>query len=574
MLHSMELENFKAFGRRVKIPCAPITLIFGQNNAGKSSILHALYLMRASAQHTSDDDRWLVLADKQGSFDLGAFPNVIFGHHTRRKVKIRVVWTSSKPRKSVGDKGITDPFQRFFGKLDDRLLGVEYSFILPPESAFPFADRIDLFVSSFLRPFATFTLIKTEMCRVSGKGHGVPRSALDHLREIVRGKQEFAWSYLSSHPDLWKNQVDSLTARRAEIIGLLKTLDKRTQQIVPDNTNRNLLQFQTRIPDGNLADHTGVVDALRFYTGEISAERLAKRVFGELKSWIASVSLFECELEWPIQLSLFEWENAPPEDPDYHYVSELFGDLLAIETVPGAILSNLKRQLKSIEPLGPTRAIPKRIYTFEGVKREAVGFLGEECPALLYHQPDLLSEVNTWLAGKDKLDSGYRLSADEVQFRTMELFQINVLETFSRGKAPIPWSDVGYGLSQIVPIVIQCLLRNCSILTFEQPELHIHPRLQAALGDLFIHSAQRGNQLIIETHSEHLILRLLRRIRETTNGTLPEGVDPLRPEDLSVLYVKRGKGGSEVVQLPVTPDGDFESDWPEGFFTERERELF
>ena len=110
----------------------------------------------------------------------------------------------------------------------------------------------------------------------------------------------------------------------------------------------------------------------------------------------------------------------------------------------------------------------------------------------------------------------------------------------------------------------------------EQPELHLHPALQAELGDVFIESAlgENKNTFLIETHSEHLILRLLRRVRETSVGEITDAKLALRPEDISVLFVRPGKDGSEVLNLPVTADGDFACPWPGGFFAERAQELF
>ena len=80
------------------------------------------------------------------------------------------------------------------------------------------------------------------------------------------------------------------------------------------------------------------------------------------------------------------------------------------------------------------------------------------------------------------------------------------------------------------------------------------------MGDLFIESAKKdnGNKLLLETHSEHLILRILRRIRETAAGELPEGMHEIRPEDVCILYVQRTEDGSEVIEIPVTEDGDLE----------------
>ena len=78
--------------------------------------------------------------------------------------------------------------------------------------------------------------------------------------------------------------------------------------------------------------------------------------------------------------------------------------------------------------------------------------------------------------------------------------------------------------------------------------------------------------MLIETHSEHLLLRLLRRVRETTEGEQTE--HPLTPDDLSVIYVRSTPEGVEFIPISVTEDGDFEVLWPEGFFDERVEELF
>ena len=78
--------------------------------------------------------------------------------------------------------------------------------------------------------------------------------------------------------------------------------------------------------------------------------------------------------------------------------------------------------------------------------------------------------------------------------------------------------------------------------------------------------------MLIETHSEHLLLRLLRRVRETTEGEQTE--HPLTPDDLSVIYVRSTPEGVEFIPISVTEKGSFEVLWPEGFFDERVKELF
>ena len=153
----------------------------------------------------------------------------------------------------------------------------------------------------------------------------------------------------------------------------------------------------------------------------------------------------------------------------------------------------------------------------------------------------------------------------------------------SKTGTPLAAKDVGMGISQVIPVLVAASVLDHKIICMEQPELHLHPSLQAKLADALISSAiQQRNTLLVETHSEHLILRLLRRIRETTEGdfsTWPKNLreacpNGIRPEDIAVLYVQPGEEGAEVIELPVDANGEFTCDWPGGFFEERIKELF
>src|SRR5262249_3051737 len=85
--------------------------------------------------------------------------------------------------------------------------------------------------------------------------------------------------------------------------------------------------------------------------------------------------------------------------------------------------------------------------------------------------------------------------------------------------------DVGVGISQLIPVVVLAVDGDGILDAVEQPDLHVHPAIQLRLGDLFIQqiTADPARRFLLETHSEHLLLRLLRRIRETTEDELPPG---------------------------------------------------
>ena len=133
-------------------------------------------------------------------------------------------------------------------------------------------------------------------------------------------------------------------------------------------------------------------------------------------------------------------------------------------------------------------------------------------------------------------------------------------------RTPVSLRDVGVGISQVLPVLALAYGSRQQLVAIEQPEIHLHPALQAELGDVFIEAAlgENKNTFILETHSEHLILRLLRRVRE--------GV--LSPDDVAVLYVQPTGTESKVLEIRVDEDGDFIDRWPGGFFEEsfRERE--
>lgn len=141
----------------------------------------------------------------------------------------------------------------------------------------------------------------------------------------------------------------------------------------------------------------------------------------------------------------------------------------------------------------------------------------------------------------------------------------------THAKAPeVKITDVGFGVSQVLPVLVEAFYcPSNSTVWMEQPEIHLHPQVQAELADVFIsatRSREDGNprnvQLIIESHSEHFLNRLQRRVAE--------GV--LSPEDVAIYFCKRAGAATELEPLNVNLYGDIEN-WPDNFFGDEMADL-
>ncbi|MBM4001543.1 MAG: hypothetical protein FJ297_18755 [Planctomycetes bacterium] len=234
--------------------------------------------------------------------------------------------------------------------------------------------------------------------------------------------------------------------------------------------------------------------------------------------------------------------------------------------------------LSGFRHLGPLRTPVPRTYSPPRSPDSSRWASGLAAWDELQTCPDtFVEEVSDWLA--KRLKSGYcvrrkkyrevdetsLVDGDLEQMRSQSPLRRTIL-TRADSDTELAFNDVGVGISQLLPVVVTSLEGHDRIIAIEQPELHIHPRLQAEIGDLFVAASQeRRHCFLIETHSEHCILRLLRRIRETSNGGHTQGF-PLMSDDVVVYHISNDKYCTRARRIDVDRNGDFVQPWPDDFF--------
>jgi len=128
-------------------------------------------------------------------------------------------------------------------------------------------------------------------------------------------------------------------------------------------------------------------------------------------------------------------------------------------------------------------------------------------------------------------------------------FQLQVRKFGSKSKGPMRnLIDVGYGVSQVLPVITELLRHDAPMFLMQQPEVHLHPRAQAALGSQFCKIAGPKRQLVVETHSDHILDRVRMDIRD--------GKSELKPEDVSILYFERKDLDVKIHSIGLDEEGN------------------
>ena len=223
--------------------------------------------------------------------------------------------------------------------------------------------------------------------------------------------------------------------------------------------------------------------------------------------------------------------------------------------------------------LSPVRSHPQRCYHWDGKHPRDLGMWGDKAiQALLSarlrnlqtdHNESALAieeRISVWLQQMELGDSfslGPRGSLDNNNY------EIRIQK--SPASAAVTLVDMGYGLGQFLPVLVLCYyVPEGSTLILEQPGIHLHPKAQSQLADLFIEVVtERKLQILVESHSEHLLTRLQRRIAEKK----------IAQDDTALYFCRNNDGFSTIERLEVNEFGEIKN-WPENFFGDVMGDMF
>ena len=529
MITELRLENFQGFRGRHELKLSPLTLIFGPNGAGKSSLIRALKLLKANVSDMSSGVGNFNLDDK----NLIGFKNIVHKHDTSLDVGLGVSFRDSHhPRTFASFPG--ENIYSFDLKLSEGGFKSELKFSLEDEQG----ENI------FSLPFLQFL----ELIEDEG----------ELKKQIQESLENPVWT-VSPEPQ-WRS------------IHLYGQYLKRLWGVLPSIhlSNQNFEEEQKE-----------------YFKFPFLSNNIARRDFLGRPPEIMPTDEYFWETSWNRY-----WDSNRDEDieipkniePSDAYLRHL--EIVSkINLFPLDITLGLQTILGNMREVGPLRPLDSSLRYSDTFDAESGSF---SSTSLSDREFSLVSERLFSITNRYSLRRQVNKS----------LLGNEVVETVihdNSSNTMVRLEDVGVGVSQILP-VIEAVERETVItdqlILLEQPELHLHPQSQSEVADLLItnilnshkrniisrmpkvqltlpqESVQLANkllstvytrpetkQIIAETHSENVILRIQRRIRE--------GV--VNPDDVSVIYVDSFEGASRAIQMEIGPEGDFIQSWPKSF---------
>lgn len=606
-LQALSVGNFKAFADTQHIPLKPITLIFGPNSAGKSSFIHSLAL--AHEAQFGREKRSLARLDVHhtdvggSAIDLGGFRQYVH----RGQLNKRVEWGAVIKVSSLA-QGKDQRLVQLLAPVSSVALNISLGIELddqdrPKPGAEPRVDSIEITAdgAELLRMSRRPATVRSD----AHAGHlRLDRLASNHavFRQVLKAIVEAQTTSEEMRPEDFDGANEAIAS-------LLPELVVRVEQFFPssvelpktDGGDISPVSMLFPVSKGNRKED--IAQAVRF---------VLPRTLNDLIKGLADALADELkQLQYLGPLRSFPPRHlafAEHEDANWYAGGGYAWDVVRKDSIVraqvnewlGADKMKTKYQLKVLDYYSsdslPGRLESAIVNRYHAMYKHALeqgpdGFPDDsdvvatafeygQSVAEQMNEADLEYEQTFSKHEIEMLENPARLQdphleaaflADHIDQHTATDSTLRAPMTElvlfdERTKTVVTHRDVGIGISQVLPVLVAAYGSQGKLIAMEQPEIHLHPALQAELGDVFIEAAlgERKNTFILETHSEHLILRLMRRIRE----------GKISPDDIGVVFVEPLANGSRFVELRIDEEGDFIDEWPGGFFEESFHEKF
>lgn len=583
ILKEIGVGNFKAFADKQNIKIKPITLIFGPNSSGKSSIIHSiLYIQNAFA--TGELDPHYMQISGQ-SVDLGGFKQFVY----KRRYQNRVVWSIK-----LSTENFSKRLKEILNNVNEINLEIEIGQGIQEKTKEIKDPDTNIYKSVPTGEFSTI---------------GPPRV---YKYEIQTDVGTFLQTSLKSNTRM---TIDVMNVNHPAVQNIINAIiEANTLALIISDEDKNELNNAT----SKICSELFIED-----------QKFIPKYFQSSKTESSKDSIIISKV------------SKETRSEDLSKALELHFPRILNEILEG-IYSSVEKTLGELIYLGPLRSYPERhiaFTKFNDPNWQAGGGLAWE---IVRDNEEVREAVNEWLSNKTKLKTPYRLEirklvdtksadlnkllsgfknfllrdvdvnlddvlkelihsgdvsgADEETVRgkfsdyidQYETDMMGLLDEFEgtdvltdlvlidqRNDTIVSHRDVGIGVSQVLPVLVYAYSNHNKLITIEQPEIHLHPSLQAELADVFIETALKNNNTyILETHSEHFILRIMRRIRESYENKTSDDKLKIGPEDIIVHFVEPYESKSIVRELKLNNRGEFVKSWPGGFFEEGFNELF
>jgi hypothetical protein len=604
-LQALRVGNFKAFADTQRIPLKPITLIFGPNSAGKSSFIHSLAL--AHEAQFGREKRSLARLDVHhtdvggSAIDLGGFRQYVH----RGQLNKRVEWGAEIKVSSLAqdkDQRLPQLLAPVSSVAMNIALGIELDDQdRPKPGAEPRVDSIEITAdgAELLRMSRRPATVRSDV----QAGHlRLDRLASDHavFRQVLKAIVEAQTTSEEMRPEDFDGANEAIASLLPELVVRVEQFFPSSVEL-PKSDGGDISPVSMLFPVSKGNRKEDIAQAVRF---------VLPRTLNDLIKGLADALADELkQLQYLGPLRSFPPRHlafAEHEDANWYAGGGYAWDVVRKDSIVraqvnewlGADKMKTKYQLKVLDYYSsdslPGRLESAIVNRYHAMYKHALeqgpdGFpdhsdvvatafeygqsVAEQINDLEYEQTHSKHEIEM-LENPARLQDPHleaAFLADHIDEHTATDSRLRAPMTElvlfdERTKTVVTHRDVGIGISQVLPVLVAAYGSEGKLIAMEQPEIHLHPALQAELGDVFIEAAlgERRNTFILETHSEHLILRLMRRIRE----------GKISPDDIGVVFVEPLAHGSRFVELRIDEEGDFIDEWPGGFFEESFNEKF